>query len=222
MVDRITDPVFNRSLKYNKCFVGFVVIMQTRTLPWGITDMNIVVPDAPTIGALSPKGPAYTATMEIDLQGMGGSLNIDDFHRDFVLASTKPIPCPYTPKHEAKVAYLGSAMPGDFASGEFFGPMKEETDSFIRYTLQMGGVSLATAKHARDVLALTMALRILENYSHNLLCKKYFPRLARNPGQIVSCQHGGKPVEAHDTSIKLLSGWSVYFGAHCLSPFLVY
>ena len=44
-----------------------------------------------------------------------------------------------------------------FALVEFFGPMKEETDSFIRYTLQMGGVGLATAEHARDVLALTMA-----------------------------------------------------------------
>ena len=101
--------------------------------------------------------PAYTATMEIDLQGTGGSLNIDDSHRDFVLASAEPIPCPYTPEHEVKVAFLGSAMPGDFALGEFFGPMKEETDSFIRYTLQMGGVGLATAEHARDVLALTMA-----------------------------------------------------------------
>ena len=101
--------------------------------------------------------PAYTATMEIDLQGTGGSLNIDDSHRDFVLASAEPIPCPYTPEHEVKVAFPGSAMPGDFALGEFFGPMKEETDSFIRYTLQMGGVGLATAEHARDVLALTMA-----------------------------------------------------------------
>ena len=101
--------------------------------------------------------PAYTATMEIDLQGTGGSLNIDDSHRDFVLASAEPIPCPYTPEHEVKVAFLGSAMPGDFALGEFFGPMKEETDSFIRYTLQMGGVGLATAEHARDGLALTMA-----------------------------------------------------------------
>ena len=101
--------------------------------------------------------PAYTATMEIDLQGTGGSLNIDDSHRDFVLASAEPIPCPYTPEHEVKVAFLGSAMPGDFALGEFFGPMKEETDSFIRYTLQMGGGGLATVEHARDVLALTMA-----------------------------------------------------------------
>jgi hypothetical protein len=48
-------------------------------------------------------------------------------------------------------------MPGDFALGEFFGPMKEETDSFVRNILQMGGVGLATADHARSVLALTLA-----------------------------------------------------------------
>lgn len=101
--------------------------------------------------------PAYTATMEIDLQGTGGSLNIDDAHRDVVLASADPIPCPYTPEHEVNVAFLGSAMPGDFALGEFFGPMKEETDSFIRNILQMGGVGLATGEHARNVLALTLA-----------------------------------------------------------------
>jgi hypothetical protein len=48
-------------------------------------------------------------------------------------------------------------MPGDFALGEFFGPMKEETDAFIRNVLGMGGVGLATGEHARQVLALTMA-----------------------------------------------------------------
>lgn len=101
--------------------------------------------------------PAYTATMEIDLQGTGGSLNIDDSHRDVVLAPVEPIPCPYTPEHEVSVAFLGSAMPGDFALGEFFGPMKEETDSFVRSILQLGGVGLATADHGRNVLALTMA-----------------------------------------------------------------
>ena len=101
--------------------------------------------------------PAYTATMEVDLQGTGGSLNIDDSHRDVVMAPENPIPCPYTPEHEVNVAFLGSAMPGDFALGEFFGPMKEETDAFIKQILQQGGVGLATADHARNVLALTMA-----------------------------------------------------------------
>ncbi len=101
--------------------------------------------------------PAYTATMEIDLQGTKGSLNIDDAHRDLVLASEEPIPCPYTPEHEVSVAFLGSAMPGDFVLGEFFGPMKEESDAFIRHILGIGGVGLATGEHARRVLELTMA-----------------------------------------------------------------
>ena len=101
--------------------------------------------------------PAYTATMEIDLQGTTGSLNIDDAHRDVILAPGEPIPCPYTPEHEVDVAFLGSAMPGDFALGEFFGPMKEESDAFIRRVLGIGGVGLATGAHARRVLELTMA-----------------------------------------------------------------
>lgn len=113
-----------------------------------------------TIGTswLQPRHwPAYTATMEIDLQGTTGAINIDDAHRDVVLVPGEPIPCPYTPQYEVGVAFLGSAMPGDFALGEFFGPMKEETDAFIRNALGMGGVGLATGQHARQVLALTMA-----------------------------------------------------------------
>jgi len=101
--------------------------------------------------------PAYTATMEIDLQGTVGSLNIDDAHRDVVLVPGEPIPCPYTPQYEVGVAFLGSAMPGDFALGEFFGPMREETDAFVRHVLGLGGVGLATGDHGRRVLALTMA-----------------------------------------------------------------
>ena len=101
--------------------------------------------------------PAYTATMEVDLQGTTGSLNIDDAHRDVILAPGDAIPCPYTPEHEVNVAFLGSAMPGDFALGEFFGPMKEESDAFIRHVLGIGGVGLATGAHARRVLELTMA-----------------------------------------------------------------
>jgi myo-inositol 2-dehydrogenase/D-chiro-inositol 1-dehydrogenase len=101
--------------------------------------------------------PAYTATMEIDLQGTTGSLNIDDAHRDIVLAPGEAIPCPYTPEHEVKVAFLGSAMPGDFVLGEFFGPMKAESDAFIRHILGIGSVGLATGEHARNVLAVTMA-----------------------------------------------------------------
>ncbi len=107
---------------------------------------------------LPPKNwPAYTATMEVDLHGTVGALNIDDSHRDVVLASTEPIPCPYTPEIDVNVAFLGSAMPGDFALGEFFGPMKEESAAFVNHVLGIGGVALASGEHARGVLALTLA-----------------------------------------------------------------
>ena len=101
--------------------------------------------------------PAYTATMEIDLHGTTGALNIDDAHRDFIYVPGEPIPTPYTPEYQLDVAFLGSAIAGDFALGEFFGPLKEESDSFLRHVLGTGGVGLATGAHARNVLALTMA-----------------------------------------------------------------
>ena len=101
--------------------------------------------------------PAYTATIEVDLQGTTGSLNVDDAHRDVILVPGESIPCPYTPQYEVGVAFLGSAMPGDFVLGEFFGPMKDETDAFVRHVLGMGGVALAPGHHGRAVLALTMA-----------------------------------------------------------------
>jgi predicted dehydrogenase len=101
--------------------------------------------------------PAYTATMEIDLHGTTGALNIDDAHRDVIYAPGEPIPTPYTPEYQVDVAFLGSAMPGDFVLGEFFGPLKEESDAFLRNVLGTGGVGLATGAHAREVLALTLA-----------------------------------------------------------------
>jgi hypothetical protein len=82
---------------------------------------------------------------------------VDDAHRDVILVPGESIPCPYTPQYEVGVAFLGSAMPGDFVLGEFFGPMKDETDAFVRHVLGMGGVALAPGHHGRAVLALTMA-----------------------------------------------------------------
>ena len=83
--------------------------------------------------------------MEIDLHGATGALNIDDAHRDVVLAPGEPI-CPYTPEHEVNVAFLGSAMPGDFALGEFFGPMKEESDALsFAILLALAGSDLLRA-----------------------------------------------------------------------------
>ncbi len=75
--------------------------------------------------------PASVATMEFELFGSEGAFVIDDSHRDVILASSATIPCPYVPEIEMNVMFPGSAMPGEWALGHFWGPMKDETDAFL-------------------------------------------------------------------------------------------
>lgn len=75
--------------------------------------------------------PAYVATMDVELFGRKGVISVKDDHRDVVLASTQAVPSPYTPHVSMNVAMLGSAMPGDWAQGEYFGAMKDETHAFL-------------------------------------------------------------------------------------------
>lgn len=103
--------------------------------------------------------PAYVASMEVELFGRKGTLSVKDDHRDVLLASQQEIPSPYTPQERSRVAFLGSAMPGDWALGEYLGAMKDETDAFVR-SIGTGRPDpiLATGRHGLDVLAVTLAI----------------------------------------------------------------
>ena len=103
--------------------------------------------------------PAYVATMELELFGRDGLLSIKDDHREVVLASSQGVPSPYTPDVTMNVAFLGSAMPGDWAQGEYYGAMKDETHAFLA---SAGGAhvdrTLATGQHGADVLKICRAI----------------------------------------------------------------
>jgi len=75
--------------------------------------------------------PAYVASMDFELFGRDGTISVKDDHRDVLMASRVPVPAPYTPDVSMNVALLGSYMPGDWALGEHFGAMQEETHAFI-------------------------------------------------------------------------------------------
>lgn len=103
--------------------------------------------------------PANVASMEIDLFGRKGMLEISDSHREVLLVSDDPIASPYPPHVTSNAALLGSAMPGDWALGRFFGPMKDETDAFIDGAVRGEmPAALPTAEHGLDVLRLTRAI----------------------------------------------------------------
>ena len=108
---------------------------------------------------LPKRYPAYVCTMELELFGPNGTLSIDDSHREYILASESPIPASYTPDVLMNTAFIGSAMPGDWALGHYWGPLKEETDAFME-TVISGVVhpALATGDHGYRVLELTLAI----------------------------------------------------------------
>ena len=104
--------------------------------------------------------PAYVASMDFELFGREGTISVKDDHRDVLMASRKLIHSPYTPDSASmQVAMLGSYMPGDWALGEHFGAMQEETHAFIN-SVGTGRPDpiLATAQDGLDVLQISRAV----------------------------------------------------------------
>lgn len=103
--------------------------------------------------------PAYVASMEVSLFGSGGSLSVKDDHRENLLVSHIPVPSPYTPDVAMNVALLGSAMPGDWSQGEYFGAMRDETQAFLN-SVGTGRPDpiLATGADGLNVLAVCRAI----------------------------------------------------------------
>jgi myo-inositol 2-dehydrogenase/D-chiro-inositol 1-dehydrogenase len=103
--------------------------------------------------------PAYVASMQLELFGRNGMLGINDDHRDQLLVSTEAVPSPYPPHVGVHAALLGSAMPGDWALGRFYGPMRDETDAFLDgVSARVMPPALPDARHGLAVLRLTRAI----------------------------------------------------------------
>lgn len=75
--------------------------------------------------------PAYNCQMEFELFGLDGVIAVRDDHRENLLVSHRRIPSPYTPDASVNAALLGSNMPGDWAQGEYVGPLRDETQAFL-------------------------------------------------------------------------------------------
>jgi predicted dehydrogenase len=102
--------------------------------------------------------PGSVYSLEIGIVGTEGVLTIDDTHRDVVLASTIAQPAGYTPETTRHVDFLTSYPPGDVALGELWGPMRDETTSWIARLALGHPTPHATAAEAHDRLMLTKAL----------------------------------------------------------------
>ncbi len=108
--------------------------------------------------ALPAKYPALGHAARVEVLGTEGVMILDDDHTDQLMYSEKGIPHVYLPDHTVNMVFLQSGTPGDWALGEFWGPIANETRAWLDYLCMGRPCVLATPQDARANLEATLAI----------------------------------------------------------------
>ena len=108
--------------------------------------------------ALPEKYPSLGHAARVEVLGTDGVIILDDDHTDQLMYSEKGIPHVYLPDHSVNMVFLQSGTPGDWALGEFYGPIANETRAWLDYLSMGRACVLATPQEARITLEATLAI----------------------------------------------------------------
>jgi predicted dehydrogenase len=108
--------------------------------------------------ALPEKYPALGHAARVEVLGTEGVMILDDDHTDQLMYTEKGIPHVYLPDHTVNMVFLQSGTPGDWALGEFWGPIANETRAWLDYLCMGRPCVLATPQEARATLEATLAI----------------------------------------------------------------
>jgi len=112
--------------------------------------------------ALPEVWPGAVYGIEIGIVGTEGVIDIEDTHRDLVMATNIAQGAGYAPEGYTAparhVEFLTSYPPGDLYDGELWGPMREETNAWYQRLYTGKKTPHATAQDGHRNLLLTMAM----------------------------------------------------------------
>ena len=108
--------------------------------------------------ALPHHYPALGHAARVEMIGSDGIMILDDDHTDQILVSEHGAPHVYIPEHTVNTVFLGSGTPGDWALGEFIGPVATETRAWLDHLSTGHQCLLATAHDARRTIEVTLAI----------------------------------------------------------------
>ena len=108
--------------------------------------------------ALPARYPTLGQSDRVELLGAEGTMIIDDDHMDHVLYSDRGVPHAYVPDHQVNMAFLGSNTAGDWAVGDFWGPLGNETRAWLDSLVTGAPTVHTTPGEARLNLETTLAI----------------------------------------------------------------
>jgi len=113
--------------------------------------------------ALPAVWPGAVYGLEVGIVGTDGVIDIEDTHRDVIVASDLPQPAGYRSRGfespaDRHVDFIGSYPPGDRAGGRLWGPMREETATWFGRLALGIDTPHATAADGHRNLLLSLAM----------------------------------------------------------------
>ena len=108
--------------------------------------------------ALPARYPTLGQSDRFELLGSDGTMIVDDDHLDHILFSDRGIPHAYVPDHSVNMAFLGSNTAGDWACGDFWGPLGNETRAWLDHLVTGAPTMHTTPEQARLNLETTIAI----------------------------------------------------------------
>ena len=110
--------------------------------------------------ALPSQYPTLGQSARLEIMGTEGVLFFDEDHKENILYSEKGYPHAYVPDHNLKMVFLGSTSSGDWSLDHMYGPIAEETRSWLDHLTTGRPCLLATAEDARQTLEVTLAMEL--------------------------------------------------------------
>ena len=108
--------------------------------------------------ALPEKWPSVGHSARVELLGTHGTLLINDDHTDQIMHTDLGFPHVYLTDHKIETVFLESSTPGDWALGDFLGPIADETRAWLDYLSTGKPCNLAKPRDAIRTLAVTLAI----------------------------------------------------------------
>lgn len=108
--------------------------------------------------ALPEKYPARGHAARVELLGTDGVILLDDDHTDQVMYTEHGVPHVYLPDDTVNAVFLSSGTPGDWALGDFIGPLADETRAWLDHLATGKPCNLAEPREARATLEATLAI----------------------------------------------------------------
>ena len=108
--------------------------------------------------ALPATYPTFGQSPRFEIYGEDGVILLDVDNRDSILFSDKGVPHAYVPDHDPKMLFMQTNSSGDWALDEFWGPIANETRSWLDHLITGSPTGHTTIEEGRRTLEITLAI----------------------------------------------------------------